>query len=468
MKDNNIKILIIVSIAIIGISIIGGTYAYLTMSVNVTNGTYNNVGTYCLDINYSINNVDNTQDITGTLFPSGTINKGLNGRVGIKTASGCAPTAKGLLKLHIDSSTDPQLTAPASSYCESRSTLEALTEYTTESACTTAGGRWRDYGGAYCENPNTLERLPDYMTESDCTSHSGTWTSGGSPLKYAVFNTTEANATPVSVGKINTTDIGNDVTIYNNFTITATQAYYYIYIWLDGYLTDNSHTSLPFVGTISAEAGLTELEPPSPYVYTANIYDNNAQGYNSVWIGQSIPNGITTYTTSDSAMAALKMAGGGTTDYPFFLRHTLGDGTVWCATDGTDNYCVYETQSECNSTVTDDFGSGFSCQSQNYTNGVSQSYVGFVVTPTMAANNTGMTAGTYYLKGGDNGRSYNENKATLLSAFGSTYCSDNSSGFDCSVSGLNAGAYLNGNVEANDGDSAICGVNYSGNSGCEE
>ena len=58
MKEKNVKILIIVSIAIIGISIIGGTYAYLTMGVNVTNGTYNNVGTYCLDINYSINNVD--------------------------------------------------------------------------------------------------------------------------------------------------------------------------------------------------------------------------------------------------------------------------------------------------------------------------------------------------------------------------------------------------------------------------
>ncbi|MBR7041927.1 MAG: hypothetical protein IKI04_00335, partial [Bacilli bacterium] len=337
------------------------------------------------------------------------------------------------------------------------STLEALTEYTTESACTTAGGRWRDYGGAYCENPNTLERLPDYTTESDCNSHSGTWTSGGSPLKYAVFNSTEVNATPVSVGKINTTDIGKDVTIYNNFTITSTQTYYYIYIWLDGYLTDNSHTSLPFVGTINAEAGLTELEPPSPYVYAVNTED--------VKIGQSIPNNITTYSTPEAAMAALKAAGGGT-DYPFFLRHKFGDGTVWCATNGTDNYCIYETQSECNSAVTDYFGSGFSCQSQNYTNGVSESYIGFVVTPTMAANNTGMTAGTYYLRGGDNGRSYNENKATLLSAFGSTYCSDNSSNFYCGVSGLDAFANANGDVSAADGAASSCRVNSDGGSNC--
>lgn len=437
MKDRNIKILIIASIAIIGISIMGGTYAYLTMGVNVVNGTYNNVGTYCLDINYSVNNVDNTQDITGTLFPSGTINKGLNGRVGIKTASGCAPTAKGLLKLHVDGSTDPQLTTPASSYCESRSTLEPLTEYTTESACTTAGGRWRGYGDPYCENPNTLERLLDYTTESDCNSHSGSWTSGGSPLKYAVFNTTEANATPVSVGKINTTDIGREITIYNDFTITTTQAYYYIYIWLDGYLTDNTHTSLPFVGSINAEAGLTELEPPSPYVYAVNTED--------VKIGQSIPNNITTYSTPEAAMAALKEIGE-EDNYPYFLRYKLESGIV---TEG---------------------------------------YVGLTVTQEMVSGNSGMTAGTYYLRGigtydsddrcidqyldSNTGQCvvpyYDANKTILQNAFGAANCSGGDTYFSCSALYLTASLSLDGDVEIFN-ESSWCQISgYSGNFNCHE
>ena len=426
MKEKNVKVLIIVSIAIIGISIIGGTYAYLTMGVNVTNGTYNNVGTYCLDINYSINNVDNSQDITGTLFPSGTINKGLNGRVGIKTASGCAPTAKGLLKLHVDRSTSEELTKTTFSYCESRSTLEPLYEYGTEVECTTAGGRWRGYGDNYCENPNTLERMPDYTTESDCNSHNGSWTTPESPLKYAVFDSAEANATPVSVGRIEETDIGKDIAIYNNFTITSTQTYYYIYIWLDGYLTDNTYTSLPFGGTINAEAGLTELEPPSPYTYTVNIYDSSKPNNNAIILGQLMPEGITTYNTPASAMAALKAARGGTEDYPFFFRHVLDDDDI-----------------------------------------VTESYVGFVITSSMAQTYQGLTPGTYYLKAGDS-TAYNDNKEILLNAFGSANCSETSNYYSCSVFRLAASAGTLGNVGAGDDRASmtICEVNYQGYAYC--
>ena len=154
--------------------------------------------------------------------------------------------------------------------------------------------------------------------------------------------------------------------------------------------------------------------PHPQTVYTANIFDGNSttltNGTNTsvLWIGKTIPNGITTFQTPELAMAALKEASGGV-DRPFFLKHTVS-----------------------NNTVTD-------------------SYVGFVVTDEMAQANVGMTAGTYYLKGKktaelvegewqcmseyDDGEGncidpdYNTNKATLLSAFGSSYCRDYSSYF---------------------------------------
>ena len=167
-------------------------------------------------------------------------------------------------------------------------------------------------------------------------------------------------------------------------------------------------------------------------------------------------------------MAALKTAGGGTTNYPFFLKHTVADGILWCAVNSSEGLssCVFESQSECNTNVSN-FGDGYVCQENTFTGGVLESYVGFVVTPSMATANPGMTAGTYYLRGGDNGRAYNDNKATLLSAFGSGNCTESSFAFACRVSGLLAYANSNGNVRAIDDAGSNCGVSGDGTSNCE-
>ncbi|MBR7041901.1 MAG: hypothetical protein IKI04_00200, partial [Bacilli bacterium] len=397
MKNKTKKILIIVAIAFIGISIVGSTYAYLTMSLNVANGNYNNVGTHCFGVTYNVNNTDGSTDITGTLFPSGTPIKGLTGRVGFSSDPTCSTSGLGTINLNIANTTSTTLTTPASSYCEDRSTLEPISGISTEAACTTAGGRWRGYGDSYCENPNTLERLPDYTTESDCTTHSGSWTTPGSPLKYAVYTSTEANAQPVSVGRINTTDIGNTITIYNNFAVTHTETYYYIYIWLDGYLTDNTHTNLPFAANITASVAqnpsATPVEPIR-YVYTAHQVPG-------VSIGNEIAISIATYSTPEGAMASLKTAGGGTTDYPFFFRFRLDDSDI-----------------------------------------VTESYLGFVITPAMAQANSGIIPGTYYLRGSWLSSTYYEaNKEVLLNAFGSSYCTDYSSRYSCDIPGLGVVTY---------------------------
>lgn len=250
MKKN---ILVAFAIFMGGLLIIGGTYAYLTMSANVTNGVYN-ASTHCFMIDYTVDNGDSTQNITGTLFPSSTSNKGLSGRVGMKISNNCNLAGRGTIKIHIDSSTSSTLTTPATSYCQDRSTLEPISGISTQEACTTAGGRWQGFGDNYCESNATYERLTDYTDSSSCASHSGTWTSGGSPLKYAVYDNATGTGTPLSKGKILSTDIGNDITVYDNFSIDKTQKYYYIFIWLDGYLTDDNHTDLPFSGQVNASA----------------------------------------------------------------------------------------------------------------------------------------------------------------------------------------------------------------------
>ena len=251
--DKKRLISIIIAVIMFIALIAGATYAALSSALNTTNEVYN-VASECFLIDYNINNTDGTQDITGTLFPSATIDKGLNGRVGLKISTSCNLYGTGTLKLHVDSTTSSTLTTPAASYCESRKTLEPISGISTAAACQTAGGRWRGYGDSYCENNNTLERMPDYTTQSDCTSHSGTWKSGGSPLKYAVYDNANLTGNPIAKGPIRSSDIGNDITLKNDIEITSTQQYFYIYIWLDGYLTDSTYTELPFSGYIGASA----------------------------------------------------------------------------------------------------------------------------------------------------------------------------------------------------------------------
>ena len=293
----------------------------------------------------------------------------------------------------------------------------------------------------------------------------GSGLASSSNFKYAL--TTSSNSCTTNVlaqGNFNGKQANDTIPLLTEVTSAGT---YYLYVWLDAAetsaSTQNQSVSLSLGGECTDEA-------PN-YTYTVNLYDANATGYNLVWIGQPIPSGITEYTTPGDAITALETAysnanSGATKSLPFFLRHKIASGTVWCATNGTNTYCIYETQTECNTEVTNDWGSGYTCTSQNYTDGVSESYVGFTVTPTMAANNTGMTAGTYYLKGGDNGRSYNANTATLLSAFGSTYCIDYSSYFNCEVSGLDAGTSSFGIVIADDGAASSCAVAGDGDSYC--
>ena len=483
----NKSILLVITILLIGLSLAGGTYAYLTMAASITNGNYN-TQTTCFNIDYNISNEGSGQDISGTLFPSANASGGLSGRVGLKATASCGLNGLGTLKLHINSTTSSSLMTSASSYCQDRKTLEPISGITTEEACTTAGGRWRGYGDAYCESNSTLERLTTPTDSESCTSAGGTWKTGGSPLKYAVYDNNAGTGTPLSKGYIESTDINTDKVIYDNFVIDTNQKYYYIFIWIDGYLVDNAINNLPFSGYISASAEQTNIK----YVYTANLYDENATGWNYVWQGQPISNSITQYNTPEAAITALETAysnanSGATTSLPFFLKHTVSDGTLWCANEydngvaNGNSFCAFPSQAACNSRISEwEYNNiTYTCVENTFTGGVAESYVGFVVTSEMATNNPGMVAGTYYLKGGDNGAAFLDNAKTIYDAFGgvgcyldgnsggSPYTTTPSSNFRCNVSGLSAAARSSGFVNADDIAGSVCGVDNYGTSSCE-
>lgn len=107
----------------------------------------------------------------------------------------------------------------------------------------------------------------------------------------------------------------------------------------------------------------------------------------------------------------------------------------------------------------------------NADNVIEESYVEFIITEEMASANEGMQAGTYTLRGGDGGASYESNKEILLSAFGSDYCrTDDSDGFssyfNCSVDDLYVSSNSEGRVSA-DAGAPRCVIYWSGGSRCE-
>lgn len=279
MNDNKRKkILLVVGIILACVLVAGGTYAYLTFSVSVTNGTISG-NVECFEIDYSIMNFDfdcslmadingdgeindgdlyylkkhlagadgeyaecnncdingdgevNVLDmarlekclsnnITGTLFPSAGPSGGLSGRIKINVNESCNVTATGTLYLNVDSGTSTTLVQTVADHCENKTTLETLNDYTTSAECTADSSRM--------------------------------WVSTGTGLKYAVYSNADATGTPLDVGYITNSDIGGDIPIYSDFTVDTTASSYYIFIWMDGYITDSTYTELPFGGYIHA------------------------------------------------------------------------------------------------------------------------------------------------------------------------------------------------------------------------
>ena len=155
------------------------------------------------------------------MFPSVNHTKGLTGSVGLKLNSNCDVPGTGSIYVHINSGTSNKFGTTAA---------------------------------AHCENSTTLATLDDYTTSSACSSGGGSWVTNGTVLKYAVFNNSGGTGTPLRVGYFDSSKIGQNMLLYDGFEVNATQKTFYIFFWLDGYITDNTYTNLTFDGYILATA----------------------------------------------------------------------------------------------------------------------------------------------------------------------------------------------------------------------
>lgn len=216
MDNKNIfykrNVILSVTIILLGLLFVGGTYAVLlmTLSVNVSNGRYNTT-LECFDIDY-----DNGGSIAGVLVPTSTYIGGLSGGLTLGINDSCNVAGVGELKLLVGNSSSI-LTSSVSSHCENSSTLQTIV----------------DSNGALID-------------ETSCLANSSyTWVTDGTALKYAVVN----GSSILSVGYVNV--VNDNIVLYDNFSVSDAVDYN-VYIWLDGNLSDNTYLNLSFDGEISS------------------------------------------------------------------------------------------------------------------------------------------------------------------------------------------------------------------------
>lgn len=211
LYKKNIKILVIV--LFIGLLLIGGTYAFLdSVSINVSDGRYNTT-LECFDIDY-----DSGGSVNGVLVPSSTYLGGLNGGLSLGISEDCNVTGNGEIKLYVGVNTDDILTTTASPHCENKSTLQTIVD----------------------NNRNLID-------EDTCNSNSDyKWETNGTALKYAFV----ANNSILGVGYINESD--SSYILYDDFLVND-MVDYTVYVWLDGYLSDNNYEYVSFDGEVSSK-----------------------------------------------------------------------------------------------------------------------------------------------------------------------------------------------------------------------
>ncbi len=397
MKDNNKKIFLgIVAIATLIIAIIGATFAFFSAS----GGSANNAVTANATTLTNLGFTSSHSKIASNLVPVSSESEYFSRYPGI-AASG-AHSCLDDVGNQICSIYEFTVTNTASvaqtiyvSFVPSENTFDNM------------------YFAAF----NTSIASANYVVATGSTGTGSNFslnpqtTASNQTLGHPATKLTQNSTSPISMPGLSTSLGGGESVTYT------------ILIWLqETGVTQNTEQGGTFKAGVNVTTGGNStgvtgiLGESGNYVYTVHIYDEDAPGYNAVWIGQPISNNITQYTTASSAMAAFN-------NKPFYLRHTVENNVV------------------------------------------TESYVGFIVTQAMASANSGMTAGTYYLKGGDGGASYSTNVSTLTTAFGSSNCTDYSGNLSCSVLNFGADIFDYGRVNVNDGGAgANCSVfvDYSG------
>ena len=435
-KDNNIKniFLVIMAVIFIGALVGGGTYAYWAWQSNESQRTA---------VTFTISKPNFT--ITGDNMSSNTL----------------APTQSCYYQSASSGYVNHTLAGRATVTAQNNTSASMRATITLKGALKPVSGRTLPTGGS-----NSAANIHWAIKEvaSATTAFSAGNCTGTAGSAYATG--TFAGITPNS-STLTYSDISTSIEFDVAPGATGTK-YYQVYVWIDsaythinyGDVNDDPMQGLTIALTFSETSIFTQ--ELSQTVYTVNLYDENATNYNSVYIRQPISNNITQYTSASSAMTNF--------GHPVALKHKIGNYSGLCIIMNNDTTnCLYalSSASVCNEVLSGapDDGNTYTCSNITVNNVVTESYVVFEVTPAMASANSGMTAGTYELRGGDNGASYSTNVSTLTTAFGLSNCTDNTPRFECNVSGLSAYADDYGSVDAYDVGWG-CSVHGGGSSDC--
>ncbi len=309
---NKKNILIALVVIMVGLLIVGGTYAYLSISLTVTNGNYA-TSTGCFNITYT----NDTDQITGTLFPSSGPSGGLSDSIYFKTNGACSTNGRGTFYLHVDSASNILTSTVA----------------------------------PHCENKYTLETAKD-LDVLDCVGNENTvWVTNGTALKYAIYDSTERNHL-YAAGYIDSTFIGQDKAIHTDFSVTSTQRAYYLYIWLDGYVSDDTYTDLPFSATSRLSVTQTKSTDTTFIGDSYTTIDNTIYQYN----GES-PYQRVEYIRSDgtqcimmdiapdntTGLYARMSSQDVSTDFVYFGSKGSGNSRFWIGNTGGTLYYGWNT-----------------------------------------------------------------------------------------------------------------------------
>ena len=275
-------------------------------------------------------------------------------------------------------------------------------------------------------------------------------TSGNSTLGHQATKLTKNSTAPIDMPGLSTSlGVGESIT-------------YTILVWLqETGVTQNTEQGGSFKAGVNVTTG------------------GNSTGVTGV-MGGSNSSSIYVYTRSDAKfgdsiddLGEFYSTANSLQELPIYIKHRVSGTMKWCDVENDTGivYDCFNTELECNNFLqTENYVATDTCLQQFVGDTIEESYVEFLITPEMASSTSGAIAGTYALKGGDGGASYETNIAILTNAFGESNCTERYESdyniFECRISGMEADAKDNGEVSAWNRVAWSCYVGEAGNSWC--
>ena len=306
---------------------------------------------------------------------------------------------------------------------------------------------------------------PVYMDLWLTINSIGSGLSGSQNFRYKLTTSPDCNVSNdynvIRQGTFYGKHANDTIELFNGVDFAGT---YYLYVWLDSAETSSSTQNQSVNLSIG---GTCTNQEPAPFSGTIYRFDNT---YNA-GIGEN----VSSYMRPTKAWCMYDTITGNNSCDTWWGYDTETECTSYLSTYGTyypNSICIegvlppifrYETNAA-------DLDKIIFTKNVIVNDVITEEYTGFTVTPDMASGNTGVTAGTYYLRALDTKENntckseylvngvctspyYSSNVSVLQNAFGNdgTYCTERTGynvSYSCQLGQLNPLATLSGRANA--------------------